>query len=397
MEYKYKCNECGHQFNLKSYNKSCQKCNSLNIDFTINHSDKDKRKKKYLWIFLLLIILITVGYLLKDIGKVVGGTVEIENSSIKYTAIYHEVENGNCVSFKLITEKYDTVPYNNDNHSFFNLTFSNITGSDIYNLNNNKLYPCEEGIRYTWDYDTSFMKGQNLLEKSEYVNPDEFVDFFKSNKAICKTEWDIIEVINPSINSDCKFFVLTNHPDNLLDSIQIDTIDFTYFTKGDNLIEISITGKGGPYVKQNEFQLDPSNSSVNVWARHINYPNDEPKYYDYNGSSFDSCQVYISSGVILEEDEESIDPKPNLFTKEDKETFQNEVEKVIKDILNNPDQIRQLSEQNLKLYLNRPWMYEGEDIRSRLRFKLKQNKLIIKKIEVSNKGREIIKIILIKE
>ena len=94
MEYKYKCNECGHQFNMKSYNKSCQKCNSLNIDFTINHSDKANRKKKYLLIFLLLIILVTTGYLLKDIdfGKVVGDTDEIENSSIKYTAIYHELE-----------------------------------------------------------------------------------------------------------------------------------------------------------------------------------------------------------------------------------------------------------------------------------------------------------------
>ena len=392
MKYKYICNDCGNQFNLRSYHKSCNKCQSVNI------KKQGGNNKKVLYIIIALLILGALMFLLKDVFK----SEPPQDQDIKYIGILHEVGDGNSVSFKLITSKNEIVPFNEEEHSFFDLKFTNTSGTDNYQLKDNKIYPCDNGIRYTWDYNTSYMEGQDLIEKSEYVNPNEFNGFIRSDKAICKTVWRITSTTPPGFESDCKFWVFTDHPDNEIDSTQIDTTGFTYFTKGDNLIEISITGKGGPYLKQNEFLLDNSNLSINVWARHINYPNDESKSYPYNGSSFDSCQVYTSPEVIIEDSsevavEEGPTPPELIFPPKEREKFKNEVEKVVKDILKNPNQIRQLSEQDQKLYLNIPWMYEREDIRSRLRFKLKKNKLIIDKIVVSDKGPQIIKIILIKE
>jgi len=391
MEYKYKCNECGHQFNMKSYNKSCQKCNSLNIDFTINHSDKANRKKKYLLIFLLLIILVTTGYLLKDIdfGKVVGDTDEIENSSIKYTAIYHELENGNCVSFKLITEEYDTVPYNSDNHSFFNLTFANITGSDIYNLDNNKLYPCEEGVRYTWNYDTTFMSGQTLISKSRYVTPEEFESFIISENAICKEIFKITLVEDPNLDNDCRLFVYTNHPDNLIDSSQIDTIGYTYFTKGSNLIEISLTGKEGVYLKQNEFDWDSSITHMNVWARSSQYP-DEYVSYINNGMKFEECFLLLS---INEEDvvtnNDNSDNNSSENRSEQLKKFKEEQTLIIKNAIKDPSS----NEETINSY-KAIWKLNGQDITENtymyLDMEISNGKtLSITDIQVSRKGKQV--------
>ena len=385
MKYKYKCNECGHQFNLRSYNKNCEKCSSLNI------VKQGGGNKKFLWIFLLLIILVTVGYLLKDIdfGKVVGNDGEIKNSSNKYITIYHEVENGNSISFKLITEEYDTVPYNSDNHSFFNLTFSNITGSDIYNLDNNKLYPCEEGVRYTWNYDTTFMTGQTLISKSRYVTPEEFESFIISEKAICKVAFEIM-VEDPTLDNNCRFFVYTTHPDNQKNLSQIDTVGFTYFTKGDNLIEISVTGKDGPYLKQNEFAWDSTLSHINVWVRSAAYPND-PKSCVNNGIKFEPCMLPILIDEIAEIDEDNPKTPPKSF---DWKKFKKEIEIEVKTIIKNPD-----NDLVWEPKFSTTMIMDGKDIGPILYQTLDQAKsegknITISEIEVSRKGPQILKIIL---
>ena len=382
MEYKYKCKECGHQFNLRSYNRSCEKCSSLKI------VQKRGDNKNYLRIFLLLIILIAAGFFLKYIDF---GNNEIKKS-IKYTYIYHEVENGNCVIFKLITEDNDTVPYNNDNHSFFQLTFTNITGSDIYNLDNNKLYPCDTvGVRYRWNYDTTFMSGQNLISKSKYVNPEEFGGFIKSDKAICKFSFEVM-VEDPTIDNHCRFFVNTTHPDNLINLSQIDTIGFTYFTKGENIIEISVTGEDGPYLKQNEFAWDSSLSHINVWARSVAYP-DEPKACVSNGIKFEPCILPL---LIENKDEPDED---NKISSSDRppfnwKYFKEKVEREVKTIIKNPENDLVWDKK-----FTTTWIMDGKDVSSIFPIEIDLAKsdgknITILNIEVSKKGPQILKIIL---
>ena len=130
-------------------------------------------------------------------------------------------------------------------------------------------------------------------------------------------------VEDPNVDNDCRFFVYTDHPDNLIDSSQIDTINYTYFTKGANLIEISVTGRDGNYFKQNQFDWDTTISHMNIWARSTKYP-DELVPYINNGMKFEACLLYQDPENLtveeteeveeaMEETEANNDYKPTLF------------------------------------------------------------------------------------
>ena len=223
-----------------------------------------------------------------------------EDSSKKYIDIYHEVLEGNSVQFKLINNDFDTIDYNNEDHSFFNLEVTSFDESVKYSFNDNKIYPCEAQVKYKFVFDSTHMEGQKLLSLKKYVDVDEFINYNKSDKAVCKETFQIVLVEDPDLDKNCRFFVLTDHPDNLLDSAQIDTINYTYFTKGLNLIEISINGKDGTYLKQNEFSWNSNLTHMNIWARSTQYPNEYVSYIN-NGMEYEECLVV--NNTIIEESE----------------------------------------------------------------------------------------------
>lgn len=289
------------------------------------YKDRLKSKQgsnKNIYIILLVLISTIIGtcYFLKD--AII--TDDLKDVKLKYIDIYHEVIEGNSIQFKLINNEYDTLDFDSDLHNFFNLELSSIDESEIYSLDDNMVYPCNNGLKYKYTYDTTFMEGQKLLSQRHYVEAEEFGDnFVKSDKAICKVNFKITLVEDPNLDNDCRFFVYTDHPDNLIDSSQIDTVNYTYFTKGANLIEISITGRDGNYFKQNQFDWDTTISHMNIWARSTKYP-DELVPYINNGMKFEECLLYQDPENLtveeteevqeaMEETEANNDYKPTLF------------------------------------------------------------------------------------
>jgi hypothetical protein len=385
MKYKYICKDCNHQFNLRSYNRSCEKCKSENI------SKHGGGKNKFVVIFILLLLAV-VGFFLKD--TIIPPPTEVK---AKFIDIYHEVVDGNSVQFKLINTKYDTIDFDSEVHNFFNLQVSSVDESVIYSLNNNKVYPCKEGVKYKYSYDTTFMDGQKLLSQKHYVETEEFVEiigedtikFIKSDKSICKEIFQIILVEDPNLDNDCRLFVYTNHPDNLIDSSQIDTIGYTYFTKGSNLIEISLTGKEGVYLKQNEFDWDSSITHMNVWARSSQYP-DEYVSYINNGMKFEECFLPVSineEDVVTNNDNSdnnsSENPPPPKF---DWKKFKEEQTPIIKNAIKDPF----LNDATINSY-KAIWKLNGQDITENivmfLDMEISNGKtLSITDIQVSRKG-----------
>jgi|SaaInlStandDraft_1057018.scaffolds.fasta_scaffold42330_1 hypothetical protein len=335
MKYKYICNDCSHQFNLRSYNKNCDKCKSENIA-------KQGSNKKYFGKVILLISLLLVGYFLLNSSD----TIE-KDGDVKYVSIFHDIENSNSISFNLVTNKFDTVVFINNDHMFLNLSITNITGSVKYDFIDDKIYPCDaEGVRYIWVYDTTYMAGQNLISRSNYIGPEEFEEFEISDNAICKINFNITQVEEPNLDNNCHFFVYTDHPDNVLDSSQIDTIGFTYFTKGENKIEISITGWEGPYLKQNEFIWDTTIVYKDIYARDIDYPKEIVEYL-HNETKFENC--LIPKTIIKPIDDKSNEveiAKPistkcntcgsNKINNYCKKCFENEVRREVEGVLNDP-------------------------------------------------------------
>tara|TARA_Y100001954_G_scaffold201246_1_gene220487 strand:- start:9976 stop:11103 length:1128 start_codon:yes stop_codon:yes gene_type:complete len=348
-------------------------------------SKQGSNKKIYIILFVLISTIIVTGYFLKD-AIITDETPDVE---LKYIDIYHEVIEGNSIQFKLINNKYDTLDFDSELHNFFNLELSSIDESERYSLNDNMVYPCNNGLKYKYTYDTTFMEGQKLLSQRHYVEAEEFGDnFVKSDKAICKVNFKITLVEDPNLDNDCRFFVYTDHPDNLIDSSQIDTVNYTYFTRGANLIEISVTGRDGNYFKQNQFDWDTTLSHMNVWARSTVYP-DELVPYIGNGMKFTECFLYNEpENLTVEEteiqDEVKKDDKPTRF---DWKKFKDDQTKKIGEEINksvlDEDWINNYQEGAV-------WKLDGQDITGNEIMELDmakmQGKSFIVDVEVSKKG-----------
>lgn len=396
MKYKYICNDCSHQFNLRSYNKNCDECKSENIT-------KQGSNKKYFGIAILLISLFLVGYFLVNRSE----TIE-KDGDTKYVSIFHEIENSNSISFNLVTKKFDTIEFNDNDHKFLNLNITNIIGSVKYDFINNKIYPCDaDGVRYTWSFDTIYMEGQNLLSKSHYITPEEFVKYEISDNAVCKINFNITSVEEPNLDNNCHFFVYTDYPDNVLDSTQIDTIGFTYFTKGENKIEISITGREGPYLKQNEFVWDSTIVYKDIYARNIEYPEELVEYL-YNETKFENCLIAEN---IIELDDKANNEVDHPEGKTDRPVsttcnncgsmkinnycancFESEVRKEVERVLNDPFS-------NSDIINKYPWKLDGNTITENavmyLDIEVSDGKILfIQDVQVSKKGPRVNYIIL---
>ena len=159
------------------------------------------------------------------------------------------------------------------------------------------------------------------------------------------------------------------------------------------MIEISISGKQGPYLKQNEFDWDSTISQNDIWARSKDNP--EPKHWG-NPKRFERCEV----GILIEEvaedttEEGSVDipdntPPPPF----DWRAFQKIIEAEVQEILENPEVMYDL--EHSKQLFKTQWKLDGIDITEVLDHHLYNARsdgrnINITNIKVSKKGPQIL-------
>lgn len=221
---------------------------------------------------------------------------------------------GQKILFSFITDKLDTISGKDFDEIAQNINFkiTNYSGDYVYNYENGILHPCEDEIMLKWgeeipnqdsdfesykfDFDgnTVSIGSGNIIDKVKVIPSDEFINFKKHEDSDCLTIVEITEVTDPNAENDCHFYVFTNHPNNLRnDSILIaDSTNLTYFDLGEKeYVEISINGKEGPFLKQNEFVIDSTITVLNVWAR--TNKNSTPVFYNGNGKNIEECEQII--------------------------------------------------------------------------------------------------------
>ena len=192
-----------------------------------------------------------------------------------------------------------------------NLKITNFSSEYIYNYENGIFYPCDDEVKLKWgedipNYESNFASfkfdyngntvsiGEKIAQQGFTIPSDVFKNFKKHEDSDCLSIIEIIEVTQPDPENDCHFYVFTNHPNNLRnDSILIaDSTNLTYFDYGNKeYVEISINGKEGPFLKQNEFVIDSTITVVNVWAR--TNKNSTPVFYGGNGKIIEECKQII--------------------------------------------------------------------------------------------------------
>ena len=299
---KYKCKECEHEFEGLSFINKCEKCSSDNI------YRKAKKSSNTIWI-ILLILLIGISLIVYNLFNEKADSSEETTS---YSSIFHKIENSNEIHFYLVIENtQDTIDYDSNEHNWLKLEITQ--GTRKYTLEDNTIYPCNGlSIRYEWAK-TDSMKTDKLFA---YIDKSEFSESFSpSNKAKCPVEWKIERVSR--LDQDCNFIVMTDHPDNLrpgvsestekdlksagLSESEIKTLQNTslsYYTKGDSIIKISISGKNGPFERRNKWKFE-TGMDIDIWALSSDF-SDEPKQYDMPVVFDTACLLQSADSVLVE-------------------------------------------------------------------------------------------------
>ena len=292
-----------------------------------NNKYKSKKKKNSpTKLFIVVIGLLAVSYyFLKPIIE--SGENEIADGPITLEEILYELPSeqrekdgitffgsGQKILFSFITDRLDTISGKDFDEiaQNINLNITNYSGDYEYNYENGILYPCDneiilkwgndmpndnpkfENLKFDFDGKSVSIGSGNIIDKVKVIPSDEFINFKKHEDSDCLTMVEIIEVTEPLAENDCHFYVFTNHPNNLRnDSILIaDSTSLTYFDfGGKEYVEISITGKEGPFLKQNEFVFDTTLAVLNVWAR--TNKNNTPVFFSGNGKNIEQCKQVI--------------------------------------------------------------------------------------------------------
>ena len=217
---------------------------------------------------------------------------------------------GQKIEFKFVTDRLDTIKEKDFDRiaQIINLKITNYNRDYEYKLDDGIIYPCDNQIILSWgdeipNHDSDFdsfefkYKGNlasigsgNIIDKALMVPNEKFLNFVKHKNADCATIVNIIEVTPPDSENDCNFYVFTDHPNNLKnDSILLaDSTILTYFNYGErDFVEISISGKEGPFLQQNEFKYDTTMKILNVWAR--TNKNNSPVPFNNNGKFIEEC------------------------------------------------------------------------------------------------------------
>jgi len=224
------------------------------------------------------------------------------------------VGSGQEILLSFITDRLDTLSGKDFDKIAQNINFkvTNYSGEIEYDYENGTLYPCNNEIIFKWgtetlNNDTEFeslkfdfdgkpvsIGSGNIIDRVKVIPSDKFVNFDRHENSDCVTVVVITEVTEPNPENDCHFYVFTDHPNNLRnDSILLaDSTNLTYFDLGEKeYVEISINGKDGPYLKQNEFVFDSTIAVLNVWAR--TNKNNNPVFYTGNGKNIGECKQII--------------------------------------------------------------------------------------------------------
>lgn len=220
------------------------------------------------------------------------------------------IVSGQKIEFSFVTDRLDTIRGKDFDRiaQIINLKITNYNRDYKYKLDDGIIYPCGNEIILSWgveiqNYDSDFdsfefkYKGNlasigsgNIIDKALMIPNEKFLNFVKHKNADCATIINITEVTPPDSKNDCNFYVFTDHPNNLKnDSILLaDSASLTYFNYGEReFVEISISGKEGPFLKQNEFKYDTTMKILNVWAR--TNKSDAPVFFMNNGKFIEEC------------------------------------------------------------------------------------------------------------
>lgn len=298
----YKCKECEHEFEGLSFINKCEKCDSGNIKRNTQNSSST------IWI-ILLILLIGISLIVYNL---LNKKTHSSEETISYSSVFHKITNGNEINFFLVeASESDTIKYDHKEHNWLKLEIIQETRN--YSAEYNTVYPCNGmSIRYHWAK-TDSMKTDKLFA---YIDKSEFPESFSpSNKAKCPVKWKISRVSR--LDQDCNFIVMTDHPDNLrpgvsestekdlksagLSESEIKTLQNTslsYYTKGDSIIKISISGKNGPFERRNKWKFE-TGMDIDIWALSSDF-SDEPKQYDMPVVFDTACLLQSADSVLVE-------------------------------------------------------------------------------------------------
>jgi len=286
----------------------------------------NKKKSSFGKVFSLMVILLVVFfYFLFPIitnkeNDVKNGRFSIEEIIYNLPSEQREKDGitflgtGHKIKLSFVTDRLDTISGNGFDKiaQIINFKITNYSGESTYNYENAIVYPCERDVIFRWgneisDFNSDFesftfdfngnsvsIGSGNIIDKVKVIPSDEFINFKKDKGSDCPTLVEIIEVSEPNPQNNCNFYVFTNHPNNLKnDSILLaDSTVLTYFHNDENeYVEISVNGKSGTFLQQNEFELDSTLKILNVWVR--TNKNKTPIFYSGNGKFIQECKKII--------------------------------------------------------------------------------------------------------
>lgn len=240
---RYKCLDCGHEFEGSSYTTQCPECGSTKI--VPIHSDNimDKLKK---WIkenklIAGFVVFILILILMGQCSKTPPPPPEQEIYSLEFD----QSNNDYCVVYLKDTEGKRVK--NNQKYRFLNLTATiDDENGDTYTLNIdvNKIYYCMKG-EVTINYKTESSNGLQKLD-AKFVGGEKPIPNVNPN--------------NPT--NDCRPHIAIN---NLTyDKINCEIV--ISIVKGNSHAYVSITGEDGKFKKSNRFDTDGINEkNFHIW------------------------------------------------------------------------------------------------------------------------------------
>lgn len=254
---RYKCLDCGHEFEGSSYTTECPECGSTNIVQIYSDTPIEKLKKwikenKLISCFILIIlILILVGQCEKPpdtIEKEIY-SLDFDQSNKNYCIVYLEDSEGNRVNY---SERYN----------FLNLeaTIDDENG-DTYTLNikDNKIYYCTRG-EVTVNYKTESSDGNQKLD-AKFVRGEQSIPNVNPN--------------NPKKNCTPHIEINDMYYDQNTCEIVISLV------KGKSHAYISITGKDGNFKKSSRFDIDGINEeNFDIWYYAKGFKEGKKEYKD---------------------------------------------------------------------------------------------------------------------
>ena len=189
----------------------------------------------------------------------------------------------------------------------------------------------------------------NILDKDKSINNETDEISIEELITTKNINWGFGNIIR-SVDYECRVFILTDHPDNVWDENQINPNGKTYFTKGKNAILISIDGKDGNFLQQNEFKVEDG-QYMDIWAK--TSKNNTPIKFSDNGKLYPNCIKAFNGGQNVITDSDDREEVSSIDRENIKADVRNMLSKIIDDPMSEESEVLFLSHfTTVKVILN---------------------------------------------